>query len=393
MRFSTISRYGSFAAAARRSSPRLPQDRAQPALDGPCRVERLSADAMRRAFKTFIGVDLGGGKGKTTALCRLRVPEKPSPDAEVIVEDQGAGASFYDEQLIDYLLRFADKAVLAIDAPLSLPVCVRCTLAHCPGTARCQVPTVAWFRQRDEKKLAVELSTGSVPEGRSRGKPRYTPYTQRATEVLLHEEHGITPRETLGQGMGPLTARMAFLRRALGDRYRLHHNLLEVYPKATLTQLFPDAAPPLSLAALAPSPPTGPTPPSPSTAEASTGRTTVRYRDSNGKEVRLADPSDEAADEDGDSDAPGRRRSQVARQYKRSGHALPIRTRVLEELPGLRFGPGQWREFTLQNDHQFDALICAYTAYLWARQGWQLPDDPDQVFAEDGWIWFPPARG
>lgn len=366
-------------------------------LDGKGRLGRLSADAMRRAFKTFIGVDLGGGKGKTTALCRLRVPDKPSSDVEVIVEDQGAGASFYDEQLIDYLRRFADSAVLAIDAPLSLPVCVRCTLPKCPGPAICEVPTIAWFRQRDAHKLQDELATGGVPEGRSRGKPRYTPYTQRATEVLLHEEHGITPRETLGQGMGPLTARMAFLRRALADRYQLNHNLLEVYPKATLTQLFPDAAPPLSLPPLSSGQPASPAAAS-SSAKApaapngskSPARTTVRYRDSNGKEVRLPD---EASDDDSESDTPGRRRSQVARLYKRSGHALPIRTRVLEELPGLRFGPGQWREFTLQNDHQFDALICAYTAYLWARQGWQLPADPGQIFAEDGWIWFPPARG
>jgi hypothetical protein len=195
-------------------------------LDGKGRLGRLSADAMRRAFKTFIGVDLGGGKGKTTALCRLRVPDKPSSDVEVIVEDQGAGASFYDEQLIDYLRRFADSAVLAIDAPLSLPVCVRCTLPKCPGPAICEVPTIAWFRQRDAHKLQDELATGGVPEGRSRGKPRYTPYTQRATEVLLHEEHGITPRETLGQGMGPLTARMAFLRRALDEGVR--HALIGV---------------------------------------------------------------------------------------------------------------------------------------------------------------------
>ncbi len=83
--------------------------------------------------------------------------------------------------------------------------------------------------------------------------------------------------------------------------------------------------------------------------------------------------------------------SQVARQYKRSGHAVQIRARVLDDLPGLRFGPGQWREFAVQNDHQFDALICAYSAFLWARDGWDLPADSHEVFAEDGWIWFPPG--
>ena len=334
---------------------------------------------MRAAFKTFIGVDLGGGKGKTTALCRLRVPAQPMAGVDVVVEDQGAGSSFYDDQLIDYLLRHADGAVLAIDAPLSLPVCVRCTLPRCPGSAVCDVPTVAWFRERDVRRQAEEEASGSISDARSRGKPRYTPYTQRATEVLLHEEHGITPRETLGQGMGPLTARMAYLRRALATHYRLHDNLLEVYPKATLTQLFPDATPPPGLSSGNPT--------ASATTARSSHRTAVRYRDSNGNEVRI----DDADDSDEATGSPRRPRSQVARWYKRSGHALPIRTRVLEELPGLRFGPGQWREFTVQNDHQFDALICAYTAYLWAREGWPLPEHP--IFAEDGWIWFPPSRG
>jgi len=63
----------------------------------------------------------------------------------------------------------------------------------------------------------------------------------------------------------------------------------------------------------------------------------------------------------------------VARHYKRSGHAPPCASASCAILPGLSFGPGQWREFTVQNDHQLDALICAYTAFLWARDGWQLP--------------------
>lgn len=346
---------------------------------------------MTRPFRTFIGVDLGGGKGKTTALTRLRwepaaVPASgaaalatsPGPGGVLIVEDcggnraagrtepggRGGPCPLYDERLIEYLLGHRGEAVVAMDAPLTLTACVRCQLPVCPGLASCEVATVRWFRARN---AAAD----------QQGKPKYTPYTQRATEVVLHEDHGIMPRETLGQGMGPLTARMAYLRRALGTHFRLHHNLLEVYPKATLTQLFPDASPPPGL------PPSSPPPPSGRSGQ----RTSVRYRDSNGNEVRLSD-SEEGDDE---SDNPRRPRSQVARLYKRSGHALPIRTRVLEELPGLRFGPGQWREFTAQNDHQFDALICAYTAYLWARDGWQLPVDP--VFTEDGWIWFPPSRG
>ena len=49
-----------------------------------------------------------------------------------------------------------------------------------------------------------------------------------------------------------------------------------------------------------------------------------------------------------------------------------------------------WREGCLQNDHCFDAVICAYTGYLWATEHWTLPDEDREVFAQDGWIWFPP---
>jgi hypothetical protein len=67
--------------------------------------------------------------------------------------------------------------------------------------------------------------------------------------------------------------------------------------------------------------------------------------------------------------------------------------RILEGLPGLAFGPGQWRERGVQNDHLFDAVICAYTAHLWARDGWQLPEAGRAVFEVDGWIWTPPGPG
>lgn len=346
---------------------------------------------MRRAFRTFIGVDLGGGKGKTTALTRLRWEPpaggggKSAPGGVLIVADcggsravpgpasgpgsraraaggvaAGGSCSWYDEPLVEYLLSHRDEAVVAMDAPLTLTACVRCQLTACPGLTACEVETVRWFRARG---AAADPS----------GKPKYTPYTQRATEVVLHEDHGIMPRETLGQGMGPLTARMAYLRHALSGAFVLNQNLLEVYPKATLTQLFPDPEP----AATAGSARAGA---SGTAAKKSLG---IGYRDGNGRPIGL----DGAA-------RPRSAASQVARQYKRSGHALPIRERVLSELAALagvselRFGPGQWREFALRSDHQFDALICAFTAFLWATQGWQLPPDP--VFHADGWIWFPP---
>jgi hypothetical protein len=68
------------------------------------------------------------------------------------------------------------------------------------------------------------------------GKPAVTPYTQRAADLLLAHA-GLQPRESLGQGMGPLAARAAYLRRVLSPRLRLHENLIEVHPPATLLRL------------------------------------------------------------------------------------------------------------------------------------------------------------
>jgi len=100
--------------------------------------------------------------------------------------------------------------------------------------------------------------------------------------------------------------------------HRLNENLIEVYPKATLTQLF-------------------------------TARTT--------------------------------------RGYKRSAGSPQTRLDMLNALGDLTFAPGAWRQHALDNDHKFDAVICAYTAYLWSRGACLEPTD--QIVRDDGWIYFP----
>ncbi len=258
-------------------------------------------------FRTFLGVDLGGGKGKNTAVARLVVSED---GAAIEVRDYGTGRDgpWFDEALVAYLIQHKEQALLAIDAPLTLPACVRCAVEACPGFAACVDPDVVWFQAR----AALKKSTTH--------KPTYTPYTQRPTEVILHEERSILPRETLGQGMGPLTARAAHLRRALRPHYDLNRNLLEVYPKASITQLCS---------------------------------------------------------------------ARTAQKYKRSAESPAARLQIWNELPDLRFAPGAWREDGLLNDHKFDAVMCAYTAWLWA-QGKCLPQaEPSTTTIESGWIWIP----
>jgi predicted nuclease with RNAse H fold len=266
-----------------------------------------------RCFDTLIGVDLGGGKGKNTAVARLE-----REDGGVRVEFVGvrdpAQRPFYDGPLIDYLLEYRRGALLAIDAPLSPSVCVRCRLTSCESLAACPDPVVQWFRETGDR-----LISGN---GRRARKPPTTAYTQRACEVVMHALYGILPRETLGQGMGPLTARAHYLRRALAGEYELNRNLIEVYPKATVHALFGATA---------------------------------------------------------------------ARQYKREVRTWQVRARILEAL-GTQLRFNVWREWALRNDHCFDAVIAAYTAYLWAEQGWCLPDEDRAVFERDGWIWFPPME-
>jgi hypothetical protein len=59
-------------------------------------------------------------------------------------------------------------------------------------------------------------------------------------------------------------------------------------------------------------------------------------------------------------------------------------------MPDLFFAPGVWREECVQSDHAFDAIICAYTGFLWARDGWTVPEDFSAEAALQGWIWVPP---
>lgn len=182
---------------------------------------------MGQSFTRFIGVDLGGGKGKKTALAVLERGRDGVTVTQLVPRPKQA--PLYDGALVSTLVGLATNAVVCVDAPLTLPPCLRCTEAVCPGQAACVDGEVVTMRG---------LLPDRVAEGRDlrRGKPTITPYTQRATDLYLHSR-GIVAREAMGQAMGPLTARAAHLVRALASSYRLNRNLIEVYPRATLELL------------------------------------------------------------------------------------------------------------------------------------------------------------
>ncbi len=266
----------------------------------------------KSSFLHVLGVDLGGGKGKNTAAATLRVD--PRNGATVVdFAPRPRELPLYDHSLLALLRGYGDDTLVAIDAPLTLPPCLRCQVSLCPGQADCVDGSVVQMR------AAAASHAGEGDRHSRRGKPQITPYTQRETELRLFLERGITPREALGQGTGPLAARAAHLTRALADRFRLNENLIEVSPKATLAALG------------------------------------------------------------------------FTKHTRKHTHEREARAEVLEALaPDLRFGPGVWREVCVQSDHLFDAVIAAYTGYLWARDRWQDRLTPD-ARPQEGWIWVPPA--
>jgi len=181
-----------------------------------------------KPYKRFIGIDLGGGKGKKTALAVL--DRSKGGVTVAALHPRADEAPLYDTALIAAVRERAESATVCVDAPLTLPPCVRCDVACCPGQESCTDAEVVTLRR------LLGLGPGCSGVGR-RGKPAFTPYTQRATEAYLLRRRGILPREALGQGMGPLTARASHLVRALADRFTLNDSLIEVFPRATLELL------------------------------------------------------------------------------------------------------------------------------------------------------------
>ena len=274
---------------------------------------------VQRNFVHVLGIDLGGGKGKKTALATLRLDGRSA--TVVDIAPRTGAVPFYDAALLETIRQYGDETLLCIDAPLTLPPCLRCTVTVCPGQEACVDPSVVEMRA-----LATEATGGGARDRDARrGKPSITPYTQRTTEVYLSHRLGIVAREGLGQGTGPLAARAAHLVRALADRFTLNANLIEVYPKATLALL------------------------------------------------GLGTP------------------------FKKHLRERETRAGILDALSDeLRFGPGIWRERCVQSDHLFEAVICAFTGFLWARDGWAIPagasgshlrGGPERL--GDGWIWTP----
>ncbi len=274
---------------------------------------------MERPSIRFIGVDLGGGRGKTTAVAELRA----TPDGVEVLEvaSRANKQPWTDETLIQRLSEATDAAI-AIDAPLTRPACGRCERPVCPGMEACEEPAVVWLRTEGRalvRKVAEAVSGDRMRTIKQVAQVQLAPYAHRATEVDVVYRRGLLPIQTLGSSNHAIAARAGYVRRRLrGAGFILHRNLIEVSPAATIAALCGTRA---------------------------------------------------------------------SRGYKRDADPWRTRAMILERLGDLSFAPRSRmaREDVLQNDHCFDALISAYTAYRWAHDRWPSPTDD-----EDGHIVVPP---
>jgi predicted nuclease with RNAse H fold len=291
---------------------------------------------VTRRFTTFIGVDLGGARGKTTAVAQIRRGEDGRAWVQS-VSTRHRGEPWVDDTLLGFVEGLGDDAVVAIDAPLTSPACARCTVAVCPGVEACVDPAVVWLRSEGRALTEDAVVAADVVSGSGAGQSRHTvtrsqpsrtrlrlqPYAHRCTELVVCYERGLLPPSSVGGAVGLVAHRASHLRRRLlRAGFELHQNLIEVSPAATIAALF------------------------------------------------------------------DRRR---ARGYKRDADPWETRADIIESLSDLEFAPSSRlaREDVLRNDHCFDAVIDAYTAFLWTRDGWTMPEGP---YVEDGWIWAPPTK-
>lgn len=173
----------------------------------------------------FIGIALGGSKTDRTSLAVVEYyPDHKkaflSHLYEKIKSQDDSTADAFVHQLVtrDHL----GAQVVALDAPLVLPKCVRCKLV-CPGYENCGEPEIKWFR-----KNYAELNASKRPQ-------RYfSPYLERCAEFYItHKlEEKFYPNMALGSNQGPMTMRASYLAR----RWK-KQKLIEVQPALSLWRI------------------------------------------------------------------------------------------------------------------------------------------------------------
>ncbi|MCJ8276134.1 MAG: DUF429 domain-containing protein [Bdellovibrionales bacterium] len=173
----------------------------------------------------FAGLTLGGGKGRKTSLSILEyyTKEKKLFLSELYQGIEESGRTSADTRIVKKLDKHKKKLkLIAIDAPLKVPKCMRCRLT-CPGHEKCTEPEIQWmwkwYKKRGKAKRPNKI---------------FTPYTERCAEqYILSEVKGdIFPDHAFGSNRAPLAMRAMYLKRRLS-----FGKFIEVLPRLSVWQI------------------------------------------------------------------------------------------------------------------------------------------------------------
>ena len=172
----------------------------------------------------FGGVSLGGGKTDRTSVAVIEYyPEQRRVFLRSLREKIKAEGAISADLALHTILTEAepDLEMVAFDAPLTLPSCMRCEIP-CPGYERCKVPEIKWMWDH-HSKLAKKKRPNKI----------FTPYTERCAEMYISTglEEKFSPSHAMGANAAPLVARARFIAR------RLQIPVMECYPKLTLWRI------------------------------------------------------------------------------------------------------------------------------------------------------------
>lgn len=175
-------------------------------------------------IKRYVGIHLGGSKSdKTCAAVIEYYPKHHKAFLSRLHSHIGPEGNQSSDLKLHHILTHGEDpiSILAIDAALSWPKCVKCEL-KCPGYESCNEQEIKWMWNWHKKR------------GKSK-KPNkiFAPYTQRCVELYLAEEleKSFYPPEALGANMAPMLARAHFILR------RLKVKTIEVYPPLSLWRI------------------------------------------------------------------------------------------------------------------------------------------------------------
>lgn len=177
------------------------------------------------SYHRFIGLSLSGGKADKACLAVLEYDSKLKKVYLVKIYEKikNTPEASADLQIYELIEKHQENLVsLAMDAPLTIPVCMRCQL-ECPGYETCGEAEIKWFRVNAHKKSL-----------KKNPKKFFTPYTQRAVEFYLSMEleEKFILENALGANDAPLTARAHFIQRRIPFA-----NCLEVFPELSVWRI------------------------------------------------------------------------------------------------------------------------------------------------------------